>query len=649
MRKVTSLLTALFLVFAGNAFAQTTDFVFNVPIDLSDSKTGVFNIGVEGTSAHSGARGMSGPYDLDGDGRLEVLISEYSGGGRAHLIENVSADTWELVYSTPWQDSTANNRNARYAVGGDLDGDGNGEIMFVAGVGYSEFNPNIEQLPIGIHIYEYQGANDDYGDMPTKVLVPADPQGNQVETLRAEQMYVLDIDGDGDEELLLPGDSFSALDYFHVYSASGELADAFTFFNQEFAVNPRNNGNALGGGSPFGMVPADLDGDGSYEISLHAWNNFNFFNVDVTGANSYAIGDTTGGGVVNLQAAPADNVALFGGVAADMDGDGNDEVFYPEFSLSGVSGNDVSIMDYSSGDDVLVVTSDNFFYDALPGITGLGLTVGDMDNDGQMELIASGSAYSASAASDGEPPAYVTFVEYQSGDVTDASSYTIETSTFAEGFDSDGSQFNTINRDSAGVMSTYTENGAQGPVFVSKLAYLGDADNDGFNEVALAFQGVDDSTYVISEVWDPTAGDDTDSDGNPDGAYVRTIVERQANPNRAFMRVISGDGFSTSIVDERIVMPGDYQVFTGYPNPFTESTTLGFELPLAKNVSVRIYDVMGREVATLVNDEPFVADVRHEVKWDGTNNAGERVASGTYLYSLEWGNFRKTATLTLVK
>ena len=52
-------------------------------------------------AAQSGARAIAGPFDGDGDGRMEVYLSDYTAGGRVHVIENVSADTWEWVYSTP--------------------------------------------------------------------------------------------------------------------------------------------------------------------------------------------------------------------------------------------------------------------------------------------------------------------------------------------------------------------------------------------------------------------------------------------------------------------------------------------------------------------------------------------------------------------
>jgi flagellar hook assembly protein FlgD len=61
-----------------------------------------------------------------------------------------------------------------------------------------------------------------------------------------------------------------------------------------------------------------------------------------------------------------------------------------------------------------------------------------------------------------------------------------------------------------------------------------------------------------------------------------------------------------------------------------------------------VYDVTGRLVRSLINNQTLTSG-RHEIVWDGTNDAGIAVASGTYVYSLEYGNFRQSKTMVLVK
>ena len=71
---------------------------------------------------------------------MEILVAQHTAGGRVHVIENQGVDSWEHVYSTALIDSSGSSTNARYAVGTDLDGDGRGEIVYVAGNGYKTEN-----------------------------------------------------------------------------------------------------------------------------------------------------------------------------------------------------------------------------------------------------------------------------------------------------------------------------------------------------------------------------------------------------------------------------------------------------------------------------------------------------------------------------
>lgn len=78
--------------------------------------------------------------------------------------------------------------------------------------------------------------------------------------------------------------------------------------------------------------------------------------------------------------------------------------------------------------------------------------------------------------------------------------------------------------------------------------------------------------------------------------------------------------------------PSTFTLMQNYPNPFNPTTTIQFGLPVAANVTVRIYNVLGQEVATLV-DGPQSAGTFQAI-WNGRNSAGAPVASGMYFYSL---------------
>jgi hypothetical protein len=84
-----------------------------------------------------------------------------------------------------------------------------------------------------------------------------------------------------------------------------------------------------------------------------------------------------------------------------------------------------------------------------------------------------------------------------------------------------------------------------------------------------------------------------------------------------------------------------------YPNPFNPSTKLVFEMGAPGPVSLRIYDPAGRLVKTLVDEHRDIG--RHEVVWNGRDDAGRLSSAGVYLYRFESGEYSETKRMTLVK
>ncbi|MGB2957761.1 MAG: T9SS type A sorting domain-containing protein, partial [Bacteroidota bacterium] len=73
-----------------------------------------------------------------------------------------------------------------------------------------------------------------------------------------------------------------------------------------------------------------------------------------------------------------------------------------------------------------------------------------------------------------------------------------------------------------------------------------------------------------------------------------------------------------------------------YPNPFNPSTTISFYIPEDSRVRVEIYDILGRSVSTLLDDD-LQAGV-NSVRWDGTDSNGRHVGSGQYIYRISTPN-----------
>jgi hypothetical protein len=80
-------------------------------------------------------------------------------------------------------------------------------------------------------------------------------------------------------------------------------------------------------------------------------------------------------------------------------------------------------------------------------------------------------------------------------------------------------------------------------------------------------------------------------------------------------------------------LPDNFALFQNYPNPFNPSTIISYQLPEASIVQIKIYDVLGREVATLINEQKPVG--KYNIVWNGTDYKGNKVSSGVYMYRIQ--------------
>jgi hypothetical protein len=99
---------------------------------------------------------------------------------------------------------------------------------------------------------------------------------------------------------------------------------------------------------------------------------------------------------------------------------------------------------------------------------------------------------------------------------------------------------------------------------------------------------------------------------------------------------------TTSVHDQLSQQPKAFELSQNYPNPFNPSTTINYQLPAAGHVSLKVYDMLGREVAALVNTTVTAGE--HAVTFDGS-----KFASGFYLYRLSSGNNVVTKKMLMIK
>ena len=546
----------LLLVLATVVTAQNLGTIGYVHYDIGDTTSAFFG--------ESGSRGLTAGSDLDNDGKQEVFMASYTHGGMVSAFEMTSEGMMELVWfsDTTAASATTYSSGTRMVQTGDLDGDGNGEIIFFRGR-YSS-DPNR-----GLWIYEANGSDNGYDLAYHNDLYTL--SGDTISQVLVEYFEVADIDGDGTQELVFAsnGPSWGANrseDMFVVLSFDGPFDDPFTSLVEEYHVSARE-ASGLGGGSAINVAVCDIDGDGFKEVYCHAWNSHNNFFFEATGPDSYTLGDTTS---VQISAGVGDHVSLMNAAVADLDANGQDEIYLTNY----YTGDIYRIADLDG--EATTFTNDEVDTLALAVGAAFGAVAGDINNDGTDEVYFGGSV---------------------------------------------GSNGDLIQWDGFSTSHWNTDTLARG--FVSKMA-VADINGNGLLEIVSAHQSVPDSMEVIN-------GTDT------------TTV---ANPNHWIVRISEDlDGVDT---EYRVVMPDDYKLANAYANPFNPTTTIEFSLPIAKTISLTVYNMLGQEVVRLIDNSSYTAG-SYKANWNGLDANGRMVASGTYFYTLQYGNFNQSKQVTFLK
>ena len=92
--------------------------------------------------------------------------------------------------------------------------------------------------------------------------------------------------------------------------------------------------------------------------------------------------------------------------------------------------------------------------------------------------------------------------------------------------------------------------------------------------------------------------------------------------------------------------PSKSAALQNYPNPFNPSTTISFKIQSACFITLKVYDVLGKEIAILVNEEKPAGI--YDIVWNGKNNSGIKLTSGVYFYRLTAGSFVQTRKMILL-
>lgn len=134
--------------------------------------------------------------------------------------------------------------------------------------------------------------------------------------------------------------------------------------------------------------------------------------------------------------------------------------------------------------------------------------------------------------------------------------------------------------------------------------------------------------------------------GETSAAKFTFSIDKSAPINKAeqitFTIANSNGEQWTKTLSLQVAAPERFELFQNYPNPFNPTTTISYQLPTHSLVTLKVFDVIGREVVELINEEQSAGS--YEVKFDAS-----KFSSGIYFYALQSGNFVQTKKLVLIK
>jgi hypothetical protein len=96
-----------------------------------------------------------------------------------------------------------------------------------------------------------------------------------------------------------------------------------------------------------------------------------------------------------------------------------------------------------------------------------------------------------------------------------------------------------------------------------------------------------------------------------------------------------------------ISAPKHFNLFQNYPNPFNPDTRIDYEIPVSSQVTIKIFNILGQHVRTLVNE--FKLAGNHSITWDRTDNFGNEVPSGIYVYVMSAQDFEMMKRMIIMK
>jgi len=554
--------------------------------------------------------------DFDGDGLKDFAVARRDGPPYIDIYEHEPLEQGTYSIVTEMDSSAYVFQTRGLCAGSDLDEDGKKEVF-------------ITDYRDGGFIHGFEAIADN-----TLEWIWSSDTVKSLAYAANRNVVTGDLDNDGIGEVIFAvsgnaGDGSAGTAGLNIYEWDGTTDNGFTVYAHTMIDDNLDSDRwRFENISP----PFDIDGDGINEMCIA--NNGSdhtigdrFWILSIDGDFESGLYSTVIEAVWN-QTEHAFNGSPYYGNYGDLDGDGTLEAVFAAWDNGGLF-----IVDAEGPDTysfINYILADPLGHD---GVAYGGIAIADFDGDGRDEVI---SPMYTGAGED-----YYTTILNIDGDISAA---TAENSVgFVRGpwlgagigqcaaadFDGDGKyEFYGSN------YSTHT--------YEFKCVGTNPLLPESW-EVKSCISNLGDNYGVASGNFGLDAANDLDRDGKPE--IVVGYLDHA--DQTVFLRVAEYTGSVFVEENWRIITPADYKLSQNFPNPFNPTTQISFDIPLAKDVTLKIYDMLGHEVRTLISEHKQAG--AYTITWDGNNKTGKAVSAGNYIYELKAGHVVKSKVMTLIK
>ena len=580
-----------------NLQTENGDDFRDIEIQIEDNLHGIFpRTAALDSSVHIGPA----VYDLDGNGTMEIAVG--SEGGVSVFRSDGGA------FCCGWPNLFGINCFSPPAIA-DMDGDGLAEVAVISEKGlhlFDAYGAKIDSFP------KYHTTGLLSSSYPTPLLADFDGDSIKEATWIAEDGNVYAYRLNGRSYFASRNGLFAMTEAGYYYGSydspflscldfegdgSMEVVAGYSSYYHSGAIYAwkTSNGEALSGyssaqiaslGKLRGVCIADFDADGIYDIAaVGRTENDTVYAAIMDHHGNYLEGWP--------RLFPEKwNVLVSAPAAADLDDDGFPELIFTISSL--FNKGEICVLKYNAEPFRPILSGDGSWLVTVNGSLGAPV-IGDVSGDGRVDIVV------------------------RAGSVLPGMARERILAFDTEGLPIDG-------------WPIYTFANPNGVFHNSHIPALVDLDSDGMLDIVMTSDDRQVYAWKLEVPYDEDA-----------------VPWPQFMHDSRHSGILPGRGYSTAAdsPEDSDILPTEFQLSQNYPNPFNPSTRIDFTVPRTGPIRIEIFNILGRKVRTLQDGVVEIGE--HTITWDGTDDSGEDVASGLYLYRLESGTVVETRKMVKLK